>query len=51
MSSPEYHKAGAAELRRDRERAAELAALIVSRTDRWEALEALAVQAAGGGRP
>jgi ATP-binding cassette subfamily F protein uup len=46
--APDYHKAGAEQMRRDRERATELAALIASRMERWEALEALASGIAAG---
>jgi ABC transport system ATP-binding/permease protein len=40
--SPDYHKAGAEQMRRDRERATELAELISSSMERWETLEAIA---------
>ena len=40
--SPDYHKAGAEQMRRDRERATELATLIETGMQRWEELEALA---------
>ena len=42
MCAPDYHRVGAEQMRRDRERAAELATLIAARMERWEALEALA---------
>jgi ABC transport system ATP-binding/permease protein len=37
--SPDYHRAGAEQIRRDRERAAEIPALITAGMDRWEELE------------
>jgi ATP-binding cassette subfamily F protein uup len=40
--SPDYHKAGPEQMRRDRERATELATLISTSMERWETLEALA---------
>ena len=40
--APDYHRAGPEQMRRDRERATELAALIATSMDRWEALEAMA---------
>jgi ATP-binding cassette subfamily F protein uup len=46
--SPDYHKAGAEQMRRDRERATELATLIATSMERWETLEALASSIAAG---
>jgi ATP-binding cassette subfamily F protein uup len=40
--APDYHRAGPEQMRRDRERATELATLISTSMDRWEALEAMA---------
>ena len=40
--APDYHRAGPEQMRRDRERATELATLIGTSMDRWEALEAMA---------
>jgi ATP-binding cassette subfamily F protein uup len=45
---PDYHKAGAEQMRRDRERATELATLISASMERWERLEALASSMAAG---
>jgi len=40
--STDYHKVGAEQMRRDRERASELAGLISASMERWETLEAFA---------
>ena len=48
VCEPDYHRVGAEQMRIDRERATELVALIAKRMERWEALESLASQAAGG---
>jgi len=42
ICEPDYHRVGAEQMRLDRERSSELAALIAERMDRWETLEALA---------
>ena len=42
ICGPDYHRVGAEQIRRDRERSAELDALIASSMDRWEQLESLA---------
>ena len=42
VCAQDYHRAGPEQMRRDRERAAELATLITSSMERWEQLEALA---------
>jgi ABC transport system ATP-binding/permease protein len=39
ICSPDYHRAGAEQIRRDRERAAEIPTLITAGMDRWEELE------------
>jgi ABC transport system ATP-binding/permease protein len=46
--APDYHRVGAEQIRRDRERSDELARLITARMERWEALEALASSIAAG---
>jgi ABC transport system ATP-binding/permease protein len=48
ICEPDYHRVGPEQMRIDRERSTELATLIVARTERWEALEVLATQAASG---
>jgi ATP-binding cassette subfamily F protein uup len=48
VCAPDYHRAGAEQMRADRERAAELDRLIAEGLDRWEALEALASKIAEG---
>ena len=48
ICEPDYHRVGAEQMRRDRERASELATLIAARMERWEALEALASQSREG---
>jgi ABC transport system ATP-binding/permease protein len=48
ICAPDYHRAGAEQMRRDRERAAELETLIAAGMDRWEALDALASRIAEG---
>jgi ATP-binding cassette subfamily F protein uup len=48
ICAPEYHRAGQDQIRRDRERAAELDTLIASGMDRWEELDALASRIAEG---
>jgi ATP-binding cassette subfamily F protein uup len=48
LCEPDYHRVGAEQMRRDRDRSTELAALIAARMERWEALEALASRAAEG---
>jgi ATP-binding cassette subfamily F protein uup len=48
ICEPDYHRAGADQLRRDRERGAELVDLIASKMDRWEELDALASRIAAG---
>ena len=42
ICAPDYHRAGPEQMRRDRERTAELESLIATSMDRWEQLEALA---------
>ena len=42
ICGPDYHRVGAEQIRRDRERSGELDALIASSMDRWEQLESLA---------
>jgi len=42
--APDYHRCGPDQMRRDRERATEIATLIAANMDRWEALEAMASQ-------
>jgi ATP-binding cassette subfamily F protein uup len=42
----DYHRAGPEQMRRDRERSIEIAALIAASMERWEALEALASRVA-----
>jgi ATP-binding cassette subfamily F protein uup len=42
ICAPDYHRVGAEQMKRDRERAAELVTLIASGMDRWEELDALA---------
>jgi len=42
VCAQDYHRAGAEQMRRDRERSAELETLITSSMERWEQLEALA---------
>ena len=42
VCAQDYHRAGPEQMRRDRERAAELETLITSSMERWEQLEALA---------
>ncbi|HTU67862.1 MAG TPA: ATP-binding cassette domain-containing protein [Steroidobacteraceae bacterium] len=48
MSAPDYHRAGADQMKKDSERAAELVELISSGMDRWETLDALASRIAEG---
>jgi ABC transport system ATP-binding/permease protein len=48
ICAPDYHRAGAEQMRRDRDRAAELTALIATGMDRWEELDALASRIAEG---
>jgi ABC transport system ATP-binding/permease protein len=48
ICAPDYHRAGQEQIRRDRERAAELEVLIASGMDRWEELDALASRIAEG---
>jgi ATP-binding cassette subfamily F protein uup len=48
ICEPDYHRAGADQLRRDRERGAALIELIASKMDRWEELDALASRIAEG---
>jgi ATP-binding cassette subfamily F protein uup len=48
ICAPDYHRAGQDQIRRDRERATELDALITSGMDRWEELDALASRIAEG---
>ena len=40
MSTPDYHRLGAEQLRRDRLRSQEIEALLHGKFTRWEALEA-----------
>ena len=42
ICEPDYHRVGAEQMRRDRERSTELAVLISTSMQRWEVLEALA---------
>ena len=42
ICGPDYHRVGAEQIRRDRERSGELDTLIASSMDRWEQLESLA---------
>jgi ABC transport system ATP-binding/permease protein len=48
VCAPDYHRAGPEQMRRDRERTAELESLIASSMERWEQLEALASKIAEG---
>jgi ATP-binding cassette subfamily F protein uup len=48
ICAPDYHRTGQDQIRRDRERAAELHTLIASGMDRWEELDALASRIAEG---
>jgi ATP-binding cassette subfamily F protein uup len=48
ICAPDYHRAGAEQMKRDRERAAELATLISTGMDRWEELDSLATRIAEG---
>jgi len=48
ICGPDYHRVGAEQIRRDRERSGELDALIASSMDRWEQLESLASKIAEG---
>jgi ATP-binding cassette subfamily F protein uup len=48
ICAPDYHRAGQDQIRRDRERAAELVTLIAAGMDRWEELDALASRIAEG---
>ncbi len=48
ICGPDYHRAGAEQIRRDRERSGELETLIASSMNRWEQLESLASQIAEG---
>ena len=48
ICAPDYHRAGQDQIRRDRERAAELVTLIATGMDRWEELDALASRIAEG---
>jgi hypothetical protein len=48
ICAPDYHRAGQEQIRRDRERAAELVTLIATGMDRWEELDALASRIAEG---
>jgi len=45
----DYHRVGAEQMRRDRERASEIDELITSSMERWEQLEALASRLAPQG--
>ena len=42
ICAPDYHRVGAEQMRRDRERTAELESLIATSMDRWAELDALA---------
>jgi ATP-binding cassette subfamily F protein uup len=44
MCSADYHRAGADDMRRDRERAEQLASQIAAHMDRWEELDTLAAK-------
>jgi ATP-binding cassette subfamily F protein uup len=48
ICAPDYHRVGAEQMRRDRERAVELGQLISSGMDRWEELDTLASRIAEG---
>jgi ATP-binding cassette subfamily F protein uup len=48
ICEPDYHRVGAEQMRRDRERAVELGQLISTGMDRWEELDALASRIAEG---
>ncbi len=48
ICEPDYHRVGAEQMRRDRERATELATLIAASMERWETLEALASRVSAG---
>ncbi len=48
ICAPDYHRAGAEQMRGDRERASELETLIAAGMDRWEMLDALASKIAEG---
>ena len=48
ICGPDYHRVGAEQIRRDRERSGELDTLIASSMDRWEQLESLASKIAEG---
>jgi ABC transport system ATP-binding/permease protein len=48
ICAPDYHRVGQDQIRRDRERAAELDTLLVSGMDRWEELDKLASRIAEG---
>jgi len=48
ICGPDYHRVGADQIRRDRERSSELESLIASSMDRWEQLESLASRIAEG---
>jgi ATP-binding cassette subfamily F protein uup len=47
LCEPDYHRVGAEQMRRDRERSSELVTLIAKCMERWETLEALASRVAG----
>ena len=48
ICEPDYHRVGAEQMRRDRDRATELGTLISAGMDRWETLDALASRIAEG---
>jgi ATP-binding cassette subfamily F protein uup len=48
MSGADYHRQGVAQLKADRERAAEIEALLARKFERWAELDAKAAQAAAG---
>ena len=48
MSGADYHRQGVAQLKADRERAAEIEALLAGKFERWAELDAKAAQAAAG---
>ena len=48
VCAPDYHRASADQMRRDRERASELVTLIATGMDRWEELDSLATRIAEG---
>ncbi|HVN99189.1 MAG TPA: ATP-binding cassette domain-containing protein [Steroidobacteraceae bacterium] len=49
MCAPDYYRAGAGQVRIDRERAAEIERLLGTRLERWEQLEQLQAEAGGQG--